>query len=299
MSDYILSCCSTVDLTPEQLAARDIHYIPMHYSVNGREYLDDLGKSLSFPDFYRLMREGADTKTSQTNIGEYIAYFRPFLEAGKDVFHLSLSSGISGTFHTVCIALNMLAEEYPERKIFVVDSLAASSGYGLFAETLADLRDEGKTIEELRDFAEQRRLYLHHWFFSTDLSFYVKGGRISKAAGFFGGMLGICPLLNMDDGGHLIPREKIRSRKRVIQSIVDRMAEHAEGGEGYSGRCCISHSDSYEDARAVADLIEARFPHLDGRVRINSVGTAIGSHTGPGTVALFFWGDRRTPAEEE
>lgn len=294
MADYVLSCCSTVDLTPEVLSEREIYYVPMHFFVNGKEYADDLGKSFPFPAFYQALRDGADTRTSQTSVGEYVAHFRPFLEAGRDVFHLSLSSGISGTFNSVCQAAEILKEEFPERKICVVDSLAASSGYGLLAETLADLRDAGKTMDELLSFTEERRLYLHHWFFSTDLSFYVKGGRISKAAGLFGGMMGICPLLNIDDEGHLTPREKIRSKKKVIQTIVDRMAEHAEGGEAYDGACSISHSDCFEDARAVADLIESRFPALNGKVRIFNVGTAIGSHTGPGTVALFFWGDRRT-----
>ena len=124
-------------------------------------------------------------------------------------------------------------------------------------------------------------------------SFYIKGGRISKTAGMVGQLLNICPLLNMDNLGRLIPREKIRTKRKVISAIVDRMAEHAEGGLDYSGRCYISQSACYQDARAVADLVEARFPKLQGKVEINSIGTTIGSHTGPGTVALFFWGDQR------
>ena len=176
----------------------------------------------------------------------------------------------------------------------MVDSLGASSGYGLFMDKLADLRDEGKTIEEVRDFAEENRLKLHHWFFSTNLTFYVRGGRISKAAGWFGTALKICPLLNMDDEGHLIPRQKIRGKKAVIQQIVKEMENHAQGGHDYNGKCFISMSACYDDARAVADLVEEKFPHLNGKVMINNIGTTIGSHTGPGTVALFFWGDERT-----
>ena len=148
-------------------------------------------------------------------------------------------------------------------------------------------------IDTLHDWVEANKLKLHHWFFSTDLTFYVKGGRISKAAGVFGGMLNICPLLNMDNLGRLIPRSKIRGKKRVIQEIVDRMEECADGGLDYSGKCYISNSACYDDARAVADLVEARFPKLNGKVEINHVGTTIGSHTGPGTVALFFWGGER------
>ncbi|MDY3816104.1 MAG: DegV family protein, partial [Candidatus Limiplasma sp.] len=150
-----------------------------------------------------------------------------------------------------------------------------------------------KTIDEVHDFAEANKLRLHHWFFSTDLTFYVRGGRISKAAGWFGTVLRICPLLNMDDLGRLIPREKIRSKSKVIRAIVDKMVEHAQDGLNYSGKCYISESACMEDAQAVAKLVEERFPHLNGKVLINSIGTTIGSHTGPGTVALFFWGDER------
>jgi DegV family protein with EDD domain len=160
-------------------------------------------------------------------------------------------------------------------------------------DRLADLRDEGKSMEEIYDWAIAHRLYLQHWFFSTDLTFYIKGGRISKAAGLIGGVLNICPLLNVDNNGKLIPRFKIRTKKKVIRTIVDKMEEYAENGLDYSGKCYISQSDCYEDARQVADLIEARFPKLNGKVEINSVGTTIGSHTGPGTVALFFWGSER------
>ena len=191
------------------------------------------------------------------------------------------------------IAKADLEERYPERKILIVDSLGASSGYGLLMDRLADLRDEGKPLEEVYDFAMKNRLKVHHWFFSTDLTFYVKGGRISKVAGVFGGLLDICPLLNMDNLGRLIPRSKIRGKKRVMKEIVARMEEHAQGGLDYSGKCYISNSACYDDARAVADAIEQKFPKLNGKVEIYSVGTTIGSHTGPGTVALFFWGDER------
>ena len=161
-------------------------------------------------------------------------------------------------------------------------------------DKLADLRDEGKSLDEVFRYAEKHRLNVHHLFFSTDLTFYVKGGRISKTAGAIGGVLNICPLLNMDNQGRLIPRYKIRTKRKVIRTIVDKMAEYADHQTDYNGKCYISHSECYEDARAVADLVESRFPYLNGKVEINNVGTTIGSHTGPGTVALFFWGDTRT-----
>lgn len=262
--------------------------------MDGKEYSDDLGRSIPFDEFYAAMAAGADTRTSQINTDEFIAYFTPFLEQGNDIIHVSLSSGISGVSNSATLAAKELEAKFPERKIYIVDSLGASSGYGLIMDKLADLRDEGKTVDEVYSWVMENRLRLHHWFLSTDLTFYIKGGRISKAAGWFGTMLNICPLLNMDDLGALIPRYKIRGKKKVLNAIVDKMEEHAEGGLDYSGKCYISNSACYEDARYVADQVEARFKNLNGRVEINSVGTTIGSHTGPGTVALFFWGDERT-----
>ena len=294
MNDFVLSCCSTADLTAEHFAARDIHYICFHYSLNGKQYADDLGKSMPFDQFYQAMADGAETQTSQVNVEEFTAYFTPFLEQGKDILHVTLSSGISGVYNSACVAREELLQKYPDRKIYIVDSLAASSGYGLLMDKLADLRDEGKDIEEVRQYALDHRLNAQHWFFSTDLSFYVKGGRISKTSGAIGTVLGICPLLNVNNTGHLIPRYKIRTKKKVINAIVDRMKENAENGLDYADKCFISQSECYDDAKAVADKIEAAFPHLKGHVVINYIGTTIGSHTGPGTVALFFWGKERT-----
>lgn len=293
MNDYIISCCSTVDITEEHLRQLHIPYVCFHFELDGKEYLDDLGKSISFPDFYRSMAQGAETKTSQVNAEEFKAYFEPFLKDGKDIIHLCLSSGISGTINSANIARDALLEEYPERKIYIVDSLAASSGSGLLVDKLAELRDEGKTIDELYEWVEKHKLNLHHWFFSSDLTFFIKGGRITKTAGFIGGMLNICPLLNVNNEGKLIPRYKIRTKRKVIQAIVDKMEEFAENGLDYSGKCYISHSACLEDAAAVAKLVEERFSKLNGKVEINDIGTTIGSHTGPGTVALFFWGSER------
>ena len=293
MSDFVLSCCSTADLSKEHFERRDIRYICFHYFLDEKEYPDDLGQTISFPDFYKAMVDGAETRTAQVNIAEYLDYFTTFLEQGKDILHLTLSSGISGSYNSAVNAAAIARERYPDRKIYIVDSLGASSGFGLIMETLADMRDEGMDIDALYAWAEGNKLRLHHWFFSTDLTFYVKGGRISKAAGVFGGLLNICPLLNMDNLGRLIPREKIRTKKNVIRTIVERMAENADGGTDYSGKCFISNSACEEDAQEVARMVEERFPKLNGKVLINSIGTTIGSHTGPGTVALFFWGKKR------
>ena len=293
MGDYIISCCSTADLTEEHFRSRDIHYICFHYELDGKQYPDDLGKSMPFPEFYAAMANGAMTKTSQINAEEFEAYFEPFLKDGKDILHVCLSSGITGVINSAMIAKTNLEEKYPQRKICIVDSLAASSGYGLLMDKIADQRDAGLSLGELEQWILAHRLEVNHWFFSTDLTFYIRGGRISKTAGFVGGLLNICPLLNVTDEGKLIPRSKIRTKRKVIAAIVERMKENAANGADYADKCYISQSACLEDAKAVAALVEEYFPHLKGKVEINDIGTTIGSHTGPGTVALFFWGKRR------
>ena len=293
MSNYVLSCCSTADLTKEHFQKRDLSYICFHYELDGQHYFDDLGESMPFDQFYQAMVDGADTKTSQVNVEEFMNYFETFLKEGKDIVHVTLSSGISGTYNSACIAKNEMMEQYPDRKIYIVDSLTAASGFGLLMDKLADLRDAGMSAEELVNWAEENKLNCHAWFFSSDLTFFVKGGRVSKTSGFVGNLLNICPLLNVNFEGKLIPRLKIRTKKKAIAAIVDKMVELAENGTDYNGKCYICHSACYEDAKAVADLVKEKFPNLDGEVLINSIGTTIGSHTGPGTVALFYWGTKR------
>jgi len=294
MASYVLTCCSTADLTEEQLRARDIPYICFHYALNGREYPDDLGKTMSLEEFYSQLAQGAETRTSQINAEEYLAFFTPYLEAGNDILHVCLSSGISGTYTSARLAAEMAAEKYPQRKVRILDSLAASTGLGLFMYELADRRDAGFTLEELEAWGLENRLYLRHWFFSTDLTTFIRGGRVSKTSGFVGTLLGICPLLDVDGLGRLIPREKVRSKKKVIARIVEKMEESARDGFAYSGRCFICHSDCPEDAQAVKEAVQTRFPNIKGEVLVNSIGTTIGSHTGRGTVALFFFsGDQR------
>ena len=293
MASFVLSCCSTADLSKKHFQDREISYICFHYELDGKSYLDDLGETMSFAAFYEAMAKGADTKTSQINVAEFEEYFEGFLKEGKDVLHLSLSSGISGAYNSARLAKISLEEKYPERKIHVVDSLCASSGYGLLMDRLADLRDEGQDIDQVCRWAEENKGHLQSWFFSTDLTFFIKGGRVTKTAGFVGTMLRICPLLHVDKEGKLIPKQKVRTKKMVIEAIVKKMEELAEDGTAYSGKCYLSHSACLADAEAVAALVEKRFPRLDGKVQINDIGTTIGSHTGPGTVALFFWGAER------
>jgi DegV family protein with EDD domain len=293
MYNYVLSCCSTADMPYDYFKKRNIPFVCFHYVLDGKEYLDDLGQSMTFEEFYRRVAAGSMPTTSQVNVGQFIEFFEPFLKEEKDILHISFSSGLSGAYNSALIAREELLSRYPDRKIIVIDSLGASSGYGLLVDMAADMRDTGATIEELHAWVEENKLNIHHWFFSTDLTHYKRGGRISATSAAVGTLLNMCPLLNMSYDGKLIPRRKIRGKKQVIAQIVHMMEMHAKDGVNYSGKCFISNSACYDDARKVADLIEEKFPFLSGRVMINSVGTVIGSHTGQGTVALFFLGDKR------
>lgn len=294
MTNYVITCCSTADMSGEFMEEHHVPYAMFHYRIDQKEYLDDLYKSVSPGEFYQRIADGAQPVTSQVNVEEYCSMFEPVLKEGKNIIHLTLSSGISGTINSANVAKAQMEEGYPGRKIIVIDSLGASSGYGLLLTKALENQQAGMSFEDNAAWLEANKLRLHHWFFSTDLTSYIRGGRISKVSGFVGQALNICPLLNMDSQGRLIPRTKHRGKKQVIREIVKRMQEHAENGLDYSGKCYISHSACEEDARQVARLVEQTFPKLDGRVLINNVGTVIGSHTGPGTVALFFWGDERT-----
>lgn len=293
MNNFILSTCSTADLSKEYFESRNIKYACFNYYLDGIKYPDDLGQTIPFDVFYQKMVDGSDAKTSQINIDEYHEYFEPFLMDGKDILHIALSSGLSGSYNSARIAAADLMEKYPERKIYIVDSLAASSGFGLIVDKLADLRDEGKDIDYIYNWIEANKLKMHLWFFSTDLTFYVKGGRVSKVAGLFGTALKICPILHVDAKGKLVPQSKIRGKANAIKAIANCMVENAENGKEYNGKCFISNSACIEDANAVSDLIMENFKNLDGKPQIFSIGTTIGAHTGPGTVALFFWGNER------
>lgn len=291
MSDtFVLSCCSSCDLTPEFLEELNVQYVPFHFSVDGTDYPDVFGKSLSQEELYRRMENGAEVKTAQVAVGEYIDYFTPFLENGMDILHLTLSTGISGTYNGAVSAANILSQDYPDRKIYIVDSLAASSGFGLFVALLAELKKDGMGIDELKETAEAMRHRVNHLFFTTDLTYFIKGGRVSKTEGLIGNLLNICPLLCVDPEGKLVPVLKARGKKQVIAKIVKEMESRAENGNDYTGKVYISHSRCQEDAETVAALVEEKFPKMEGKVKIFPIGTTIGSHTGPGTVALFFMG---------
>lgn len=293
MSDFIISCCSTADLSREFLKENDIEYTCFHFNLDGKEYPDDLGVSMPISEFYKKMADGSEPTTSQVTVGQYVEFFEKFIKEGKPVLHISLSSGISGSYNSALIAKQEIIEKYPEAKLTVVDSISASSGYGLLVTLAADMRKDGKSYEETVEFVESYKHNIHHWFFSTDLTSYIRGGRVSAAAGWFGTILHICPLLKVDDAGKLIPVEKCRGKNKAVVTAVDKMVQLADNGTDYDGKCFISNSACIDDANAVVAEIEKRFPKMKGKVKIFDIGTVIGAHTGPGTVALFFCGAPR------
>ncbi len=293
MAKFELTCCSTADMSREYFEKRKIPFICFHFNMDGKEYPDDMGLSMPIDEFYDRIAAGAQPTTSQVSTGEYIDMFTPMLKEGKDIVHLTLSSGISGTYSSCIAAAGILREEFPERKLIIIDTLAASSGYGLLVDFAADLRDKDMEAEEAAKKIEEVKLRLNHWVFSTDLTSYYRGGRISKTSAVVGNLLNICPIINVNAEGKLVVVGKCRGKRKAIDEMVKRMSELAENRTQYSGKCFISNSACREDAEKTAEAIEKTFPNLDGKVLINDIGTVIGSHTGPGTVAVFFWGDER------
>ena len=213
------------------------------------------------------------------------------------MLHLGFTSGQSGSIHNAFIAADMMREKYPDQKLLVVDTLCSSSGYGLLVDTVADMRDAGASIEEAYQWTLDNRNKVHHQFFSTDMTQFRRTGRVSGAAAAIATVLNICPIMRLDNKGAIKAYDKVRGKHKAIETTVNTMEQHAQGGRDYDQRCWICHSQCLDLAQQLADQLEIRFPHLKGKIRICDIGTIIGSHAGPGTVAVFFYGDERPEME--
>ena len=290
---FTLSCCSTVDLPYSYMADRDIPVLFYTYVVDGREYVDDMGRDPeALPRFYRFLEEGKLPQTSQINVGTYLSFFEKLLQKG-DLLHIAFTSGQSGSVHNAMLAAKELQVKYPERKLIVIDSLCSSSGYGMLVDTVADLRDEGKSIEEAAQWVRENRNTVHHQFFSSNMTQSRRTGRVSGAAAMVATIMSICPIMRLDDAGAIKAYGKVRGKKKAVETTIEAMAKHAQGGENYDKRCYVCHSQCPEDAQMLIDGLEVRFPRIKGKIRLCDIGTIIGSHSGPGTVAVFFYGDER------
>ena len=290
VSDYVIMTDSCCDLPAELAKELELEVLPLRLELGDREYRNLLdGSEIGFTEFYEEVRGGAMPVTSAVNVGEFDAAMRPILEAGKDILCLCFSSALSTTYQSAVIAAKELEEAFPERKVCVVDSLCASMGQGLFVWLCAQEKKKGKTLEELRDYAEGAKANVCHWFTVDDLNHLKRGGRVSAAAALFGTMLSVKPVLHVDDQGRLIPMEKCRGRKASLLALVDHMEKTVVDPERYP--VFISHGDCREEAEFLAEEIRRRFGVKD--IRISYVGPVIGSHTGTGVMALFFVGRSR------
>lgn len=289
MKDYKITCCSTCDITAEHLAALGIKFAKYHYIIDGVDHKDDLFVSSTPEQFYDAIDAGAMPTTAQVTPEELIELWTPILEEGYDILHIEFSSGLSGGYTSALLAQEEIKKSYPDGKVVVIDSLAASSGYGLLVDKAAELKAGGMDIDELAAWLEENKLRLRHWFFSTNLQHFKRGGRISGPAAAIGTALKICPVMDVNSEGKLIIRKKVLGKKKAIKALYDQMFVQAEGGGDYNGKCYICHSRVTDDAKELAAMVEDGFPKLNGKVEINNIGTVIGSHTGPGTVAIFFF----------
>lgn len=293
MKKYQLTTSSPCDLTYQYLEEHKIPFVYFKFIIDEVVHLDDLGKTMPPAEFYDLIKAGKMPTTSQVNAEEYKDFFRPMLDKGLDILHLELSSGITGSVASAHIAVEDLKEEYPDRTIYILDSICASAGFGLFIAEMIERFEADQSMDELIKWGEENKHLVNHWFFATDLTSFYRGGRISKTSHLLGTMLKICPLMRVDEEGKLLPTEKARGKKGAKKLALEKMKKHARDGVNYTGKVYISHSDCYEDAKELADMIKDNFPHLKGGIEIFDIGTSIGSHTGIGTVALFFMGDHR------
>lgn len=287
MSQFIITTDTTADLPKEYLEKHGIGLMSLSYIMEGTTY--DWENPLPEAEFYAKMRAGSMPTTSQVNPDGAKAVFLKYVEQGLDVLHIAFSSGLSGSCNSARIAAEELMEEYPERKVVVVDSLAASLGEGLLVHKLVQMKEAGKGLEELAKWAEDNKLHMCHNFTVDDLFHLHRGGRVSKATAILGTMINIKPVLHVDDEGHLIAVGKVRGRRKSLNALVDRMEEQVKGFE--NDTVFISHGDCLEDAQYVAEQVTKRFGITD--IMIHYVGPTIGAHSGPGTVALFFVGQPR------
>ena len=286
--DFIILTDSASDLDTNYLIRNDIELIKLGYNINNEDYAGEEGKDLDVQEFYRILKEGAMPKTSQVNVGIARKHFEKYLNEKKDVLVIAFSSGLSGTYNSYCIAANELNEEY-ENKVYVVDSLCASLGQGLFLDYVARFANKGKNILETRDYAEELKLKIRHEFTVDDLYHLKRGGRVSATTAIVGSLIGIKPILHVDDNGKLIAIDKVRGRKASLKKLAEYFSENNDISDDEP--VFISHGDSIEDANYLKNLILEVRPNIE--VYINYIGPVIGAHSGQGTIALFYKGKNR------
>lgn len=286
MKEFVITTDSTVDLPKEYLEEKKIPVMSLSYIMDGVTYEDMNG--LSHKEFFAKVREGSLPTTSQVNPEQARAVLEPFVKEGKAVLHIAFSSGLSGSYNSARIAAEELREDYPDAQIVVIDSLCASVGEGLLLYKAIEMKEQGKTLEEIAEWVEANKLHICHNVTVDDLNHLHRGGRISKATAVVGTMIKIKPIIHMDCEGKLQVIGKERGRKKSLISIVDRMEKQIQGFD--NDIVMITHGDCLEDAEFVRKQVEERFGIH--KFMINGIGSVIGSHTGPGVIGLFFMGNK-------
>lgn len=286
---YVITTDTLSDLPESYFAEHGIMRLSLKYLLDGQTY--DLSNSLSGEEFYARMRAGSTPTTSQFNPDDVVAGFEPILREQKDILHISFSSGLSGSYNSARLGAEELREKYPERKIVVVDSLCASMGQGLLLYKAVQLKESGMEMDELTQWLENNKMNVVHLFTVEDLIYLHRGGRLSKLSAVLGTTLNLKPVLHVDDEGHLVAFVKVRGRKKALTTLVDSMEKKMGSWHDKNDIVMISHGDCLEEAQYVADQIKAHFG-IESFL-LNPIGPVIGSHAGPGTIALFFMGDER------
>ena len=286
MREFIISTDSTVDLPKEFLEEKKVPFVSLSYIIDGATYKD--GEGLTSKEFYDKIREGAMPTTSQVNPDQARELFESILKEGKDILHIAFTSGLSGTYNSCRIAAEELSEEYPDSKIVVIDSLCAASGGGMLLYKALELKDQGKSLDEIATWVEENKLHVCHDVTVDDLFHLHRGGRVSKTSAVLGTIIKIKPIIHVNEEGKLIVIGKERGRKKALQTLVERMEKQSQGFE--NDIVMITHGDAPEDAEYVKGVIEERFGIHN--IMINPLGTVIGSHTGPGVIAIFYMGNR-------
>jgi len=290
LRDYIIFSDATCDLPGYILDDMGIEVIPMEFEIEGKTYKDHpKGGDIGFHEMYDMLRSGKTAVTTQINYDTYRSFFEPKLKQGFDIIYIGFSSGLSGTFSTACIVGEDLKEEYPDAGIFMVDSLAASVGEGQLVYNAALKKQAGMTVDDLYQWVKDNRDHFCHWFTVDDLNHLRRGGRCSAAAAIVGTALGIKPVLHVDNEGHLIPMLKVRGRRKSLEAMLDKMKETCIKPEEQV--IFIGHGDSIDEAQELERMVREALPVKD--VIINRIGPTIGAHSGPGTIALFFYGTQK------
>ncbi|MCM1194387.1 MAG: DegV family protein [Corallococcus sp.] len=287
---FILTCESTADIPLARLNERNIPVIPYTYCVNGIEYVDDMGEFDGRKQFYKLLAQGEHPTTSLICVDRYVNFFREQLNKG-DLLHIAFDSGLSQSVYNAFYAAEELKKEFPDRRIMVIDSTCGCVGYGVFVDMLADMRDAGKSFDEIYDWAKANRTKVHHQFFSTTLSYLRKSGRVSGPAANVGSLLKTCPVFHLNKSGKIIAYARTMGVTKAIAKTMEEVSLHVENGENYDGRMWIAHSDCADTANKVTEKLKTAYPKAD--VQLFEIGPVIGSHCGKGTVSVYFMGDER------